>query len=77
VASGSLYAPLLHLIPRLNSFQAYKMLCIVQLLMGEIPEKSIFRQQGIKLALRPYFELTNAVNFGNLIEFQVRTFPPL
>jgi 26S proteasome regulatory subunit N3 len=49
---------------------AYKMLCIVQLLMGEIPEKSIFRQQGIKLALRPYFELTNAVNFGNLIEFQ-------
>ncbi len=68
---------------------AYKLLCIVQLLTGEIPEKSIFRQRGLKKHLRPYFELTQvcvrtsarfhtrmysafvqAVNVGNLVEFQ-------
>jgi len=49
---------------------AYKQLCIVQLLTGEIPEKSIFRQRGLKKQLRPYFELTQAVNVGSLSDFQ-------
>jgi len=47
-----------------------KLLCIVQLLTGEIPEISVFRQQGMKLALVPYFELTRAVRVGDLAAFQ-------
>jgi 26S proteasome regulatory subunit N3 len=49
---------------------AYKMLCIVQLLLGEIPERSIFRQPGLKKQLAPYLQLTQAVNVGNLDLFQ-------
>jgi len=36
--------------------QAHKLLCLVELLMGEIPQRSIFRQKG-RAALKPYFEL--------------------
>lgn len=49
---------------------AYKLLSIVQLLLGEIPERSIFRQAGLKKQLAPYFQLTHAVNVGNLDLFQ-------
>ena len=31
---------------------------IVQLLMGEIPERSVFRQPFLRKALIPYFHLT-------------------
>ena len=53
-----------------------KLLCIVQLLTGEIPEISVFRQNGMKSALAPYFELTKAVRVGDLVAFQeaVRTY---
>mmetsp|Transcript_27738 Transcript_27738/g.36093 ORF Transcript_27738/g.36093 Transcript_27738/m.36093 type:complete len:527 (+) Transcript_27738:172-1752(+) len=44
--------------------------CIVQLLMGEIPERSDFEQTGMRKALKPYLELTTAVRAGNLKEFQ-------
>jgi 26S proteasome regulatory subunit N3 len=49
--------------------QATKLLCLVQLLMGEIPERSVFRQKGIKNALKPYLELTQVLNilFSNEI----------
>merc|ERR1712100_722651 len=47
-----------------------KLLCIVQLLMGEIPEISVFRQAGMKSALAPYFQLTSAVRVGDLVAFQ-------
>ena len=47
----------------------YKLLCIVQLLMGEIPERSIFRQQGLRQSLMPYFQLTQAVRIGDLAAF--------
>lgn len=32
---------------------------LVHLLLGEIPERTIFMQKGMEGALRPYFELTN------------------
>ncbi len=38
--------------------EVHKLTCIVQLLMGEIPERNVFRQTGLKKALRPYLELT-------------------
>lgn len=47
-----------------------KLLCIVQLLMGEIPEIGVFRQSGLKVALEPYFKLTSAVRVGDLVAFQ-------
>jgi 26S proteasome regulatory subunit N3 len=31
----------------------------VRLLLGEIPERTVFMQKGMKAALAPYFELTN------------------
>ncbi|KAF0696022.1 Aste57867_13185 [Aphanomyces stellatus] len=47
----------------------YKLAIIVQLLMGEVPERSIFNQDELKIALAPYLELTNAVRLGNLEDF--------
>lgn len=49
---------------------ANKLLVIVQLLMGDIPERSVFRQNGLKRSLKPYFQLTKAVRVGNLVEFK-------
>lgn len=46
-----------------------KLSCIVQLLMGEIPERSTFRQPDLKQALVPYFQLTQAVRNGDLAAF--------
>ncbi|RKP07469.1 26S proteasome non-ATPase regulatory subunit 3 [Thamnocephalis sphaerospora] len=48
----------------------YKFSIIVQLLMGEIPERSIFRQPMLRKALIPYFHLTQAVRIGDLTQFQ-------
>ena len=39
--------------------QCNKWAVIVRLLLGEIPERTIFMQKGMEKALRPYFELTN------------------
>jgi len=39
--------------------QCNKWAILVRLLLGEIPERSIFTQKGMEKALRPYFELTN------------------
>lgn len=47
----------------------YKLSCIVQLLMGEIPDRSIFRQPGLKKALAPYLQLTQTVRIGDLATF--------
>eukprot|EP01129_Flabellula_baltica_P002640 TRINITY_DN12458_c0_g1_i1.p1 TRINITY_DN12458_c0_g1~~TRINITY_DN12458_c0_g1_i1.p1 ORF type:complete len:484 (+),score=118.57 TRINITY_DN12458_c0_g1_i1:33-1454(+) len=43
--------------------------CIVQLLLGEIPERSTFRTPGMSLELRSYFELTQVVRSGDLSKF--------
>ena len=44
----------------------YKLLTIVQLLMGEIPERSVFTQPNMAGQLRPYFLLAKAVRLGDL-----------
>ncbi|CAM0135598.1 26S proteasome non-ATPase regulatory subunit [Umbelopsis sp. WA50703] len=49
---------------------AYKFFIIVQLLMGEIPERSIFRQPVLRKALLPYLHITQAVRVGDLNKFQ-------
>jgi len=43
---------------------------IVQLLLGEIPERSIFRTKGINHSLVPYLELTQTVRSGDVNKFQ-------
>lgn len=50
--------------------QCNKWAVIVRLLLGEIPERTIFMQKGMEKALRPYFELTNAVRIGDLELFK-------
>lgn len=46
-----------------------KLLCIVQLLMGEIPERSAFSQPGTRSALKPYLLLAQAVRGGSVRGF--------
>ncbi|XP_061966798.1 probable 26S proteasome non-ATPase regulatory subunit 3 [Populus nigra] len=53
----------------------FRILCskwavLVHLLLGEIPERTIFKQSGMERALRPYFMLTNAVRIGDLELFR-------
>ncbi|KAK6916735.1 26S proteasome regulatory subunit, C-terminal [Dillenia turbinata] len=50
--------------------QCTKWAVIVRLLLGEIPERTVFVQKGMEKALRPYFELTNAVRIGDLELFR-------
>lgn len=46
-----------------------KFAIVVELLLGEIPDKSIFRNAQMRKALAPYFQLTQAVRTGNLTRF--------
>jgi 26S proteasome regulatory subunit N3 len=41
----------------------------VELLLGDIPDKAIFRQPSMRKTLQPYFQLTQAVRMGNLVAF--------
>ncbi|KAK8530037.1 hypothetical protein V6N12_060795 [Hibiscus sabdariffa] len=50
--------------------QCDKWAIVVRLLLGEIPERTVFMQKGMEKALRPYFELTNAVRTGDLELFK-------
>ena len=47
-----------------------KLLIIVQLLMGDIPERNVFRQTSLQSALVPYFKLTMAVRVADLGKFK-------
>ncbi|KAK0546755.1 26S proteasome non-ATPase regulatory subunit [Tilletia horrida] len=49
---------------------AYKFLIIVELLMGDIPERTIFRSEILRPALAPYMPIVQAVRTGNLALFQ-------
>jgi len=49
---------------------AYKLAIIVQLLMGEIPDRAVFNQPDLKKSLKPYFELTKQVRAGSLSSFR-------
>ncbi|KAI9505028.1 26S proteasome non-ATPase regulatory subunit [Coemansia spiralis] len=48
----------------------HKVYVIVELLMGNIPERSLFRIPTLKKPLQPYLELTQAVRIGDLNRFQ-------
>lgn len=46
-----------------------KLLVVVELLMGDIPDRAVFRQPRLERALGPYFELVQAVRGGDLQSF--------
>ena len=48
---------------------AHKWLIIVRLLLGDIPERTLFRAKGFRKALAPYLDLTQAVRTGDLLQF--------
>ncbi len=48
---------------------ATKLLTVVDLLLGDIPERSRFTEKAMEVALKPYFSLTQAVRIGNLSHF--------
>ncbi|CCF35486.1 hypothetical protein CH063_07259 [Colletotrichum higginsianum] len=49
---------------------ATKLLLVVELLMGDIPERSTFRQPTLELSLHPYFLLVQAVRVGKVQNFE-------
>ncbi|ODA75906.1 hypothetical protein RJ55_08547 [Drechmeria coniospora] len=50
---------------------ATKLLMVVELLMGDIPDRATFRLPSLEDALHPYFLLVQAVRVGNLEDFEV------
>eukprot|EP01038_Epipyxis_sp_PR26KG_P014909 gene14909-20055_t len=51
------------------SVMIHKLAVLVQLLMGDIPERSLFNQEELREPLKPYLTLTQAVRNGDLIQF--------
>ncbi|KAI9291322.1 hypothetical protein K502DRAFT_368539 [Neoconidiobolus thromboides FSU 785] len=49
---------------------AYKLYLIIQLLMGELPDREMFQIPYLKKSLLPYLEITQAVRIGDLTKFQ-------
>lgn len=49
---------------------ATKLLLVVELLMGDIPDRAIFRLASLERALQPYLHLVQAVRVGNLGDFE-------
>ena len=47
-----------------------KLLMVVELLMGDIPDRAIFRQPSLEKALQPYLQLVQAVSSGDVTGFQ-------
>ncbi|PNY18297.1 26S proteasome regulatory subunit rpn3 [Tolypocladium capitatum] len=50
---------------------ATKLLMVVELLMGDIPDRATFRLPSLEDALHPYFLLVQAVRVGNLEDFEI------
>jgi 26S proteasome regulatory subunit N3 len=48
----------------------HKFSIVVELLMGDIPERSLFRHPVLEKALGAYFEIVKAVRTGSLSKFQ-------
>lgn len=46
-----------------------KLLVVVELLLGDIPERSRFKQKCLEQSLEPYFAISQAVRHGNLASF--------
>eukprot|EP01036_Dinobryon_divergens_P025529 gene25529-34086_t len=71
-ASNNQFCRYLYYMGRIQATQleySEKLIVIVQLLMGEIPERSLFNQKELRQALLPYLALTQAVRTGDLKEF--------
>ncbi|KAI1323359.1 putative proteasome regulatory particle subunit [Xylariaceae sp. FL0255] len=49
---------------------ATKLLLVVELLMGDIPERATFRASNMEQALHPYFLLVQTVRVGNIEDFE-------
>lgn len=49
---------------------AQRLLIVVQLLMGEIPDRHVFFSKGMKMELKPYLSITEAVRRGDLAVFE-------
>lgn len=49
---------------------ATKLLLVVELLMGDIPERATFSMASLERALAPYLLLVQAVRVGNLVDFE-------
>ena len=47
-----------------------RLLVVVQLLMGEVPDRSVFLGDGMRSELRPYLEIAQAVRRGDLAIFR-------
>ncbi|KAF9568672.1 PCI-domain-containing protein [Agrocybe pediades] len=48
----------------------HKYFVVVELLMGDIPDRSLFRHVVLEKALNAYFEIVKAVRTGSLAQFQ-------
>ncbi|GAA5838879.1 hypothetical protein JCM11251_003726 [Rhodosporidiobolus azoricus] len=48
---------------------AHKLAVVVELLMGEIPERRVFREPVLRKALRGYLEVAQAVRVGDITAF--------
>jgi len=48
----------------------HKLFVVVELLMGDIPDRSTFRHAVLQKALQAYFDIVKAVRTGSLSEFQ-------
>lgn len=48
---------------------AQRLLVVVQLLMGEIPDRTVFFAEGTTVELKPYLEIAQAVRRGDLAVF--------
>jgi len=48
-----------------------KLLIVVELLMGDIPDRATFRQPSLERALEPYLQLVQAVRVGDLDGFNM------
>lgn len=48
---------------------AHKLVVIVELLMGDIPDRAVFMQAELKEQLRPYYAIAQAVRSGDLRAF--------
>lgn len=47
-----------------------KLLIVVELLMGDIPDRAVFRQPSLERSLAPYLQLVQAVSSGDVNTFQ-------
>jgi len=48
---------------------AQKLLIIVELLMGEIPNRQVFNQKDFQKYLAPYYQIVHTVKMGEMVKF--------